>query len=47
MPSFTPYVDNEVVEEATTPEADAIADYDRYYSQVMVRQRVIQKWSVR
>ena len=29
-PSFTPYVDNDGVEEPIMPEADAIADYDRY-----------------
>ena len=29
-PSFTPYVENEVIEEPTMPEADDIADYDRY-----------------
>ena len=29
-PSFTPYVDNEGIEEPTMPEADDIADYDRY-----------------
>ena len=29
-PSFTPYVDNEGIEEPTMPEAYAIADYDRY-----------------
>ena len=28
--NFTTYVDNEGVEEPTMPEADAIADYDRY-----------------
>ena len=29
-PNFTPYLDNEGIEELTMPEADAIADYDRY-----------------
>ena len=29
-PSFTPYVDNEGIEEPTIPEADAISDYNRY-----------------
>ena len=29
-PNLTPYVENEGIEEPTTPEADAIADYDRY-----------------
>ena len=29
-PSFTPYVDNEGIKELTTPEAYAIANYDRY-----------------
>ena len=29
-PSFTPYVDNEGIEEPTMPEAEDIADYDRY-----------------
>ena len=29
-PNFIPYVDNEGIEEPTMPEADAIADYDRY-----------------
>ena len=29
-PEFTPYVDNEGIEEATMPEADAFPDYDRY-----------------
>ena len=28
--SFTPYVDNEGIEEPTMPKANAIADYDRY-----------------
>ena len=28
-PNFTPYVENEGIEETTMPEADAIADYDR------------------
>ena len=30
MPSFTPYRDNESIEDPTMPEADAITDYDRY-----------------
>ena len=29
-PSFTPYVDNEGIEEPTMTEADDIADYNRY-----------------
>ena len=29
-PRFTPYVENEGIEEPTMPEADAIADYSRY-----------------
>ena len=29
-PSFTTYVENEVIEEPTIPEADDIADYNRY-----------------
>ena len=29
-PNFTPYVNNEVIEEPTMPEADAIVDYDIY-----------------
>ena len=29
-PNFTPYVENKGTEEPTMPEADAIADYDRY-----------------
>ena len=29
-PNFNPYVDNEGIEEPTMPEADEIADYDRY-----------------
>ena len=29
-PSFTPYVDNEGIEEPTMPESDDITDYDRY-----------------
>ena len=29
-PSFTPYLDNEGIEEPTMPEADAVADYDKY-----------------
>ena len=29
-PSFTPYVENEDIKEPTMPEADDIADYDKY-----------------
>ena len=29
-PRFTPYVDNEGIEDPTMPESGAIADYDRY-----------------
>ena len=29
-PNFTPYVDNEGIEEPTMPEANDIADYDRH-----------------
>ena len=29
-PVFTPYVENEGIKEPAMPEADAIADYDRY-----------------
>ena len=29
-PNFTPYVENEGIEEPFMPEADSIADYDRY-----------------
>ena len=29
-PNFTPYVENEGIEEPTMPKSDATADYDRY-----------------
>ena len=36
--SFNPYVENEVIEELTMPEADTIADYNRYIeSEVLPR----------
>ena len=38
-PSFTPYVDNEGTKEPNMPEADAIADYDRYIESAVLLPR--------